>query len=674
MSDKRTVAIVGPSMSGKTSLLESLLFACGAIGRKGSVKEGNTVGDGSAEARERQSSTEVSAATAEYNGVTFNFLDCPGSIEFAAEARNALMGADAALVVCEPEPDRVVTLAPLFHFLNDHGIPNLAFINKIDRASRTLREVIPAIRSISGHPLVLHQVPTREGDAITGYVDLISGQAYAYQRNGASEETEAPDSVSERSAAARTELLESLADFDDTLLEALLEDKQPSEEEIRNYLRAQVAANQVAPVFIGSGEYEHGVRRLLTHMVNLVPSAAETAARRGIDPDSSDPLAQVLKTYMTPHGGKLSLARVWRGEIADGTVLNGERVGGVYRMTGVQQEKLSGATAGDVVSFGRLEGVATGDTLIPGNEPPAEPLPRAEPLPAVYALAIAAEKRDDEVKMSGAVAKVIEEDPSLSVEQNPETRDFVLKGQGEIHLQVALARLRNKYNLTLTTRRPRVTYKEAIRKSCSQHGRFKRQTGGHGMFGDVHIDVKPLPRGTGFEFNQTIVGGSVPRQYIPAVEAGVREYLEKGPLGFPVVDVSVTLTDGSYHSVDSNEQSFKLAARVALTEAMPKCSPVLLEPICHVKISVPNDATSKIHGLISSRRGQILGFHAKDGWEGWDEVESFMPEAELHDLVLELRSLTLGVGWYIFEYDHLTEISGREADQVLAEYGAKAEE
>ena len=673
MSDKRTIAIVGPSMSGKTTLLESMLFATGAIGRKGTVKEGNTVGDASAEARERQSGIEVSAATTEHDGVTFTFLDCPGSIEFAVEMRNALMGADAALVVFEAEADRVVTLAPTLRFLNEQGIPHIAFINKIDRASGLLREFLPVVQRVSAHPLILQQVPTRDSDTVSGYVELVSGKAYAYKPGGASEEVTPPDEIEERRASARTEMLESLADFDDSLLEMLLEDEEPGVDDVRKHLRAQTSAGNVVPVFIGAAEHENGVRRLLDHLVEMAPSSEDTAKRRGIDP-AGEPLAQVLKTYMTPHGGKLSLVRVWRGEIPDGTTLNGERAAGIYCMLGAQQNKLDKAEAGDVVALGRLDTVKTGDTLAKGNEPPDDPLPMAEPLPAVYSLAVEAERREDEVKMTTALKKVIDEDPALHGAQNPDTNQYVIHGQGEIHLQVSLARMRNKYNVALSTQRPHVAYKEAIRKSVSQHGRFKRQTGGSGMFGDVHIDIKPLARGTGFQFENKIVGGSIPRQYIPAVENGVKDFLLKGPLGFPVVDLAVTLTDGSYHAVDSNEQSFKLAARIAMSEGMPKCDPVLLEPISMVRISVPNDATSKVHGLISGRRGQILGFQPKEGWDGWDEVEAYMPEAELHDLVLELRSLTLGVGWYTFEYDHLTQLTGRLADQVIAKYGSGAEE
>ncbi len=671
MSDKRTVAIVGASLSGKTTLLEGLLSVAGAIGRKGNVKDGNTVGDASAEARERQISTEVSAATADYEGVTFTFIDCPGSIEFAAEARYALMGADAAIVVCEPAAERATMLAPIFRFLDENDIPHVLFINKMDRAAGLIRDFLPAVSVVSAHSLVLQQVPIRDDDTVIGYVDLVTEKAYTYKDGAASEAVDLPDSVKEREESARTEMLESMADFDDTLLEQLLEDDIPSIEEVRSYVGREVAANQVVPVFLGAAETEHGVRRLLSLLVGLVPGAAETATRRGIGGDG-EPVAQVLKTFMTPHGGKLSLVRVWRGTIADGTTLNGARVAGLYSMMGAQQNKIDKAEAGAVVSLGRLEDIATGDILTTNGA--VTDLATADPLPAVYSLAIEAENRDDEVKLSTAIAKVLEEDPSLSIQQNPDTHEFVLWGQGEIHLLVVMARLKNKHNLAITTQPPRVAYKEAIRKSVSQHGRFKRQTGGHGMFGDVHLDIKPLPRGSGFTFDSKVVGGNVPKQYIPAVESGVREFLVKGPMGFPLVDVSVTLTDGSYHNVDSNEQSFKLAARVAMVEAIPKCNPVLLEPISMVLISVPNDATSKVHAVISGRRGQILGFQAKEGWEGWDEVEAYMPESELHNLIIELRSLTLGVGWYTYEYDHLSELTGRGADEVKAKYGAEAEE
>jgi elongation factor G len=331
---------------------------------------------------------------------------------------------------------------------------------------------------------------------------------------------------------------------------------------------------------------------------------------------------------------------------------------------GAQQTKVDAAGAGDVVGIGRLDKVATGDTLtLEGAN--AAALPRAPSVPPVYAFAVRAEKREDEVKVSGALSKLQQEDPSVALEHNQDTHEAVLWGQGEMHLKVSLDRLKNKYGLSLTTARPHVAYKEAIRKPTQQHARHKKQSGGHGQFGDVVVDIKPLPRGGGFEFHNAVVGGSVPRQYVPAVEAGVREYLPHGPLGFPVVDVSVTLLDGKYHAVDSSEMAFKTAGRMAMQEGMPNCNPVLLEPIYHVAISVPNSFTANVQRLITGRRGQVLGYEPKPGWHGWDEVGAQLPQAEMHDMIIELRSLTLGVGSYEFKFDHLQELSGRLADEVV---------
>jgi len=288
----------------------------------------------------------------------------------------------------------------------------------------------------------------------------------------------------------------------------------------------------------------------------------------------------------------------------------------------------------------------------------------------VFAKAIAPEKRSDEVKLTAALNKLLEEDPALVWEQHGDTHEVILWGQGDIHLQVTIDRLRRKYNLPMTTHLPNVPYKETIRKNATHvRGRYKHQTGGHGQFGDVFLDIRPLSRGEGFDFSDRIVGGVVPKQYIPAVETGVREFLNHGPLGFPVVDVAVTLTDGSYHNVDSSEQAFKQAARLAMQEAMAKCEPTLLEPILNVTISVPNDFTSKALRLISGRRGQILGYAAKDGWLSWDEITAYIPQAEMHDLIVELRSLTLGVGFFHWEHDHLQEVPEKLAEQVISASG-----
>jgi elongation factor G len=661
----RTVAIVGPYLAGKTTLLESILHAAGAIARKGRVAEGNTVGDTSAEARERQMSVEVNAVAVDCQDDPFVFLDCPGSIEFLQETKNALIGADAAVVVCEPDLAKTAMLVPIMKTLEDSGIPHFLFVNKIDKATGPVRDLLPALQEVSAKPLVLRQVPIREGDLITGYVDLASDRAFVYRDDQPSEMIAMPKGTVERRDEARFAMLEKLSDFDDRLMEALLEEKDPPRDTVFEDLAKELAEGLIVPVLFGSAETEHGVRRLIKALRHEVPAHQVAAKRIGVDVDGA-PVAQILKTYVTPHSGKLSLARIWAGKIEDGAVLNGERIAGLFRPRAGKQEKLAVAGAGETVLFGRLEQAKTGDTLELGKEPGRQ-LPRAEILPPVYELAVRAANRNEEVKLSGAVQKLIDEDPAIRFEQHVDTHEFVLAGQGDIHLKVAFDRLRSKHGLTLKAHRPHVAYKEAIRKGTTQHGRHKRQSGGHGQFGDVHLEIKPLPRGEGFVFDNKIVGGVVPKNFIPAVEDGVREYLNHGPMGFPVVDVYVALFDGQYHSVDSSELAFKTAARIAMSEGMPKCDPVLLEPICKVDIAVPSEHTSKANQIISGRRGQILGFDARPGWPGWDVVTAHLPQSEMHDLIVELRSLTQGVGTYTWAFDHLQELTGRLADHVLAQ-------
>ncbi|MBD2246766.1 elongation factor G [Nostoc sp. FACHB-888] len=664
-SGSRNVAIVGPYLSGKTTLLESLLFVTGAISRKGSVKDSNTVGDSAAESRDRHMSVEVSAASTEYNGIRFTFIDCPGSVEFAQETYNALMGVDAAIVVCEPIRDRVLTLAPLFKFLDDWEIPHLVFVNKMDRANIHVLETLHALKAVSSRPLVAHQYPIMNGEQLTGFIDMVSEQAYQYHPGAPADPIPFPESLKEEEHTARAEMLEALANFDDHLLEELLEDIEPPQEEILKDLKMELGADLVVPVFFGVAEQDYGVRPLLEALLREAPEPETTAERRLKNIKGDTPLAHVLKTYYTPQGGKLSLVRVWRGKLTDGIVLNGIRTGGIYRLMGQQQQSVNQVSAGEIVALSRLEGIKTGDT-ISTEQQSAIKLPKAVELEPVYALAITPEKRNDEVKLSSAITKLLEEDCSLAWEQHGDTHEVILWGQGEIHLQVALDRLRRKYNLPMTTHLPQVPYKETIRKTvASIHGRYKHQSGGHGQFGDVFLDIKPLPRGTGFNFNETIVGGVVPKQYIPGVEMGVREFLTHGPLGFPMVDLAVTLTNGSYHNVDSSEQAFKQAARLAMQTGISQAEPTLLEPILRVEVTTPSEFTSKVLQLLSGRRGQILGYEGRNDWQGWDNISAYLPQAEMQNFIVELRSLTLGVGSFHWEYDHLQEVPEKLAERVI---------
>lgn len=670
-SAARCAALVGPYTSGKTTLMEALLHTAGAIHRKGSIPQGNTVGDSSPEARARQMSVEPNVAHCEYLENHWSLVDCPGSIEFGNDRNLGLMAADVAIIVAEPEIDKILILAPLFKFLDDFKIPHILFVNKMDKAAVRVKDLLEALQSVSPKPLVLRQVPIRDDDQVTGFVDLVSERAYRYAEGSPSDLIEMPDSVKDREGTARQEMLEYLADFDDALLEQLLEDKIPASGEIYDQLTKDLQSELIVPVLFGSAEHGNGITRLWKALRHETPQPAVTAARLDI-PDGGDFAASVFKIMHQSHTGRLSLTRIWRGEMSDGMTIGGERVSGLFHVMGGEHQKIAKAGVGDLVALGRMEEPQAGDLLTPEGRNSDSGMRWPETPKPVFALAILPLNRQDDVKLTGSLAKLIEEDDSLSIEHNADTHQMLLWGQGEIHLKIAIERLKSKYNVEVEVSPPLTAYKETIRKGTTQHSRFKRQSGGHGQFGDVHVEINPLPRGKGFEFINKVVGGSVPKQYIPAVEHGAKEYLVRGPLGFPVVDVSVTLLDGQYHAVDSSDQAFKTAGRLAMSEGLPNCAPVLLEPVYEVAVLIPAEFTAKIHGLISGRRGQILGFEPKEGWDGWDEVKCQMPQAELRDLIIDLRSLTFGVGRFEWRFDHLQELTGKLADQVIQEREAAA--
>jgi elongation factor G len=470
-------------------------------------------------------------------------------------------------------------------------------------------------------------------------------------------------------------MLEKLADYDDELMEQLLSDMEPPRDRVFADLSRDLQQGLITPVLFGSAENGNGILRLLKALRHEAPGIDDTAKRLG-SPENGAAISQTLKTFHTAHGGKLTLARVLSGTITEGQVLYGARgqearVAGIFQMMGTEPKKVASAKAGDTVALGRMEHIGTGETIASGKGPPKQAIELLVN-PPVYGFAISVPDRKDEVKLTTAIGKLIEEDPSLSLQHNQDTHEMVLWGQGEMHLRVALERLAGKFGVRAEARPRRISYKETIRKPISLRGRHKKQSGGHGQYGDVVLDIKPLPRGSDFVFTDTITGGVVPKQYIPAVEAGIREYLHQGPLGFPVVDIAVNLSEGSYHTVDSSEMAFKLAARLAMSEGLPQCSPVLLEPISHVSIHVPSEATSRVNQIVTGHRGQLLGFDSREGWPGWDTIEAHLPESEIGNLIIELRSATAGVGTFTFRHDHMVELTGRTADQVLAARKAAA--
>ena len=660
----RVAAIVGPYLSGKTSLMESLLFAAGALPRKGSIKEGNTVGDASAEAKARQMSVEASLASCTYNGEAWTLIDCPGSVEFSQETAHVLMVADIAVVVCDPDPNRALMVAPTLKFLDDHKVPHVLFLNKMEApgTSTRLKDVLNALQSVSERPLVLVEIPIRDGDQITGYVDLISEHAYKYEAGKDADLLQMPESVLPEEHEARQALLEKLADFDDHLMEELLSDMVPSLEEISEDMAKDVQEDLLVPVFFGSAEKDAGVRRLFQALCEESPRVDITATRLGI-PEGKDALVQVFKTVHAQHVGKQSISRIWRGEVADGSSLAGNRVSGINRPFGAQQIKQAKASAGEVVALGRMDEVHTSEAMTPSVR---VELAWPAPMQPMLALSLNTVKSGDDVKLSLSLQKLCEEDASLHVEQNAETQERILWGQGEVHLKCALDRLKGRFGLEVQHHPPLVPYRETFTKGTKVHGRHKHQTGGHGQFGDVWFEIKPLPRGSGFVFEERIVGGVVPKNFFGAIEHGVVDWLKRGPLGFPVVDIHVALVDGSYHTVDSSDMAFKTAARVGMSEGAPLCHPVLLEPICEVHIAVPSEFTPKAQRLVTGRRGgQVLGFDAREGWTGWDVVSAYIPQAEMSDVIVELRSLTMGVGSFTWAFHHLQELVGRDADKVV---------
>ncbi|KQW21074.1 elongation factor G [Afipia sp. Root123D2] len=671
----RCIALVGPFQSGKTTLLEAILSRTGAIPKPGTVEAGTTVGDTSAEARSHRMSVALTAASTTFMGDTYTFIDCPGSVEFVHDMRAVLPAVDAAVVVCEADERKLPLLQLIMRELEDLKIPRFLFLNKIDKASQRVRETLQVLQQASRTPLVLRQIPIWKDGIVAGFVDLALERAFVYREHMPSEVIDLNGGDLDREKEARFSMLEKLADHDDRLMEQLLEDIPPPRDAVFDDLSAELRDGQICPVLMGSAARENGVLRLMKALRHEAPDVVATAARLGVPGDNA-PLAYVMKSTHLQHGGKLSLARVLSGQFNDGDTVQASggdsgRISGILSVNGGHDTKRPSAEAGDTVSFGKLDAVKTGETLGGGKTAPAALVSVAAARP-VLATALSAPDRKDDVKLGQALARLSEEDPSYVIVHNPRTHDIVLWGQGEMHLRVALERLKDRFGVTVKQHPPAIGYQETIRKSATERGRHKKQSGGHGQFGDVVLEVKPLPRGSGIVFREKIVGGAVPKNYIGAVEEGVRDGLTRGPLGFPTIDVEVTMTDGSYHSVDSSDQAFRTAARIGVSEALPKCQPVLLEPINLVEIVCPSEATAKINAILSGRRAQILGFDSREDWSGWDRVRAMMPEAEIGDLIVELRSATAGAGGFTRQFDRMAEVTGRAADQIVAAHRVAA--
>ncbi len=658
----RVIALVGPAGAGKTSLAEGMLFAAGAVDRLGSTANGSSIGDSSPESRQRGGSTELNLYNFEYLGDQFAILDCPGSIGFAADGARALAIADVAIVVVDPDPARAPLAAPALRALDELGIPHLVFVNRIDQAHGRVRDLLSALQPISVSPLIARQIPIWDGEKVSGFVDLALERAFKYRAGQQSERIEIPAELQSREIEARTHMLEQLADHDDELLEQLLMDETPTAQKVFQDLARETGESLGVSVLFGSASSSWGVRRLLKALRHEAPTQQAAADRLGV----TDPALYVFKIL---HGsiGRLALSRVLGGSIREGSDLKTEagdhaRVGSLFKVQGEKTQKITEGSAGDVVAVAKIDTVNAGEWLGAGKLPPAV---EVEYPARNCAIAIEPADRKDDVKLSGALHRLTEEDGGLIVEHDDANHEIRLRGVNDEHLNTVLARLKRRYGVEVKCNAPTVGYRESIRKPVRQHGRHKKQSGGHGQFGDVIIEIRPLSRGDGFVFEEKIHGGAVPKQWIPAVEEGVVEAMVKGPLGFQVVDCAVTLVDGSYHSVDSSELAFRLAGRIAMQDALAAANPHLLEPMHKLTVVCPSSATSRITSAVAGRRGQMLGMGPRDGWIGWDRIEALIPEAELSGLEAELRSQSQGLATYEAEFDHLAELNGPLADKVI---------
>lgn len=688
-SKVRNVAFIGINKSGKTSLLEALLHLTGATSRLGKIQEGTCVTDYEPESTDRQISTQVSAAHLNYKGVQFNILDCPGFIDFTEEVKLALMGVDTAIFVVEPDPNRLIQMDTLLSFTEEIGIARMVVVNKMDKPDLPLEETMKILKEMPGNktprPLAPLHYPIGTGEDFKGYVSVLKEEAFIYGEKGEPQKTDMPDDLTEKYEESREKLIESLADTDDNLLEMVLEGEEPPLELLEKDLGLALKAGTFVPILVGSAMTNAGLIPLLDLIIALCPSPDEREYKdkdgNKIEVKEDGPvIAQVLKSYVNPQSGKMSLVRVFSGTLkpeSQLTVSNREdspkeRSGGLYQLQGKKQDSLDSAGPGSIACLSRMDNPRTGETITTNGDKTVMPTPK-EP-PALYSLAISPKNRSDEAKLSTLLQKLIEEDPILKVDRDPDTHEFCLYGQGEVHLTLNRQRLERKYSLSLESARPKIAYKETIAKSVNAHGRHKKQSGGKGQFGEVYLKIEPRERGAGIEFTESIVGGSVPKQYIPGTEKGVKEALAKGPCaGYPCVDVAVNLYDGKFHDVDSDEMSFKMAGILAMKDGMSKANPFILEPVAKVNIYVPNDYTSGVLGQITGRRGQILGFSADPEQQRWDIVNCNMPQSELWDYIIELRTHTQGLGYYTWEFDHFAQVPANISQKLINEATAAAE-
>ncbi|HEY5542301.1 MAG TPA: elongation factor G [Candidatus Binatia bacterium] len=681
----RNVGILGQGGSGKTSLGEAMLFGAGATQRLGKVLDGTSVLDHEPEEIKHHISISTAFHSLSWKKHPLTLIDTPGYAAFLADSINCMRAFGGAVFVLNPSVGLRVEAERLWALANDNKISRLLFVNKMDHEQADVEQrIAPMLETLEAKPVYL-QLPIGVEAGFQGVVDLLAMKAYVYEsESGKFAEAAIPDDLQARAEEMRQKLVEDISETDDELLEKFLDGKELSTDEIKQALRNGIRERKIFPILYGSSTRQIGVAQLLDAIIDYLPSPLDEGEIEGKHPSNGDAArrkqdpgapfsAYVFKTISDPFAGKLSVMRVISGKItSDMTCLDvnkqsKEKIGHMFRLEGKKQEGVKEAVAGEIVAAAKLKEVTSGDTLCDEKAPiqfegPAHFSP-------VISFALEPKSKADEEKVPQGLHRMMEEDPTIALHRDEETRDFILSGMGQQHIEIVVEKLRRRYSAEVVLKAPKVPYKETIRASASAQGKLKKQSGGRGQYGDTWLKVEPLPHGAGFEFVDQIVGGAVPRNYIPAVEKGVREALGNGYLaGYPMVDVRVTLYDGSYHDVDSSDMAFKIAASLGFKNAVEKAKPVLLEPIMNMEVAVPDECMGDVIGDLNSRRGKVLGMDTKGHTQ---VIKSRVPMSEVLKYAPDLRSLTSGRGEFHMEFSHYEEMPAHLAEKVVKEAKAR---
>ena len=677
----RNVALISHGGAGKTSLAEAMLFDAGAIPRLGSVDGGTAALDHDPDEQKRRQSINLAIGTLEADGARITLVDTPGYADFQSDVIEALAAVDAAILVVDASAGVEVGTEEVWRLAEERKLPRFIFINKMDRENANYDATLDGLKSAFGPKIAPVYLPIGSAESFRGYIDVIEQHANVYE-GGKPQEVPIPDEMRAGEEARREALVEAAAEASDELMTRYLDGETISDQEIETAVHKGTREGSVVPVFVGSALKNIGVRELATMIAKHIPSAAEVGGRtttdgKRVDPDPAAPLvAQVFKTTADPFVGRLTYFRVVAGTLhAQAHLWNAthkaeERIGNILGLLGKDQVNMPQAGPGDIVAVAKLASTQIGDTLVADRTQSTSLPPLQFPEPSLQ-VSIEPESKADLDKLGQALSRMLEEEPCARVHREEGTGETILTAMGDAHVDVLVERLKRKFGASVRTGSPRVPYRETIRKPAKIDNRFKRQTGGHGQFGHVVIEFEPLPSGSGFEFGDKIVGGVVPKQYIPAVEKGLRETLAEGVLaGYPVVDLRARLVDGSYHTVDSSEMAFKVAASQALKRAFPEADPTLLEPILDVEVIVPDTYMGDVMGQITAKRGHVLGMDSSDGMQ---HLHAQVPQAEMFHYATELRSITQGRGRFSWKLDHYAEVPSTISDRVIADHQAKVE-